>query len=225
MPFMLNEAGAIKQKLSGLQVSDVSGSREIPVYYRDPENEIRNMTFPAIVLEVGGVYKADERETRGSVKLGYIPEGYGSGPVASVDESTGDAVEFYGGRDGNGFDPTLSPFKVADWPIPYNIDFTVTVYARLQKELYPIIDQLAMVDRIPTRFGWLEVPEDGTSRSLDLMAGPEIVSERDEGNRRLFRAVYSVRVASELNLYGVQVITSRINNVDLNVRAITEIPA
>lgn len=223
MPFVLNEAEALKEKLSGIQISDVNGSREVPVYYRNPENELRDMTFPSIVLEIGGVQKADNREHRGITKLGYIPEGMGPAPVPSI--SDGVDIMFSGGQDGEDFDPEDSPFKVKDWPVPYNLDFTVTVYSRFQSELIPITIELAMVDRIPTRFGWLEIPQDGTTRSLDLMAGPEIVGERDAGNRRIFRAVYSVRVASELNLFGVQVITTLINRVDIDLRRFNAIPS
>lgn len=225
MPFVVNEAGAIKRKLSGLRVNDSSGDREIPVFFRDPENEIRDMTFPAIVVEHGAVTKADDREHRGTTKLGYIPEGFGPAPVPSIDDVTKDDMEFFGGQDGEDFDPETSPFKVKDWPVPYNIDFTISVYSRFQSELMPIIHQLAMVDRIPSRFGYLDIPEDGTNRSMDLMAGPEIVAERDAGDRRVFRAVYSVRVASELNLFGVMVITTRINRVDLDLRLIPAIPS
>lgn len=225
MPFMLNEADALKAKLGGIQVNDSSGSREIPVYFRNPENELQDMTFPSIVMEYGSVTKADDREHRGVTTLPYIPEGYGPGPVASIDTLSGVDVEFSGGQDGKDFDPSLSPFKVKDWPVPYNIDFTITIYSRFQTELMPIIAELAMVDRIPSRFGFLEIPQDGTTRTLDLMAGPEIVAERDAGNRRVFRAVYSVRVTSELNLFGVELITSLINRVDIDLRVLTAIPS
>jgi hypothetical protein len=44
-----------------------------------------------------------------------------------------------------------------------------------------------------------------------------LVSARDSEGRRLFQAIYSVRVVSELNLYDVEQITSRINSVSLDL--------
>ena len=219
MPWLLNEAAAIKSKVSGLTVTDSESpsGRPVEVWFRDPENELRDMTFPSIVLEYSGINKASDREHRGITYLPYIPEGFGTSPVPTVDPVTGADVLWDPGED----DVNLSPFRVADYPIPYNIDFTVTVYSRFQTELMPLMGTLAQNDRLPSRFGYVEVPEDGTVRTLDLIGGPEIVAERDSEGKRLFRAVYSVRVVSELNLFDVMQITSRINTVALDLHTIT----
>jgi hypothetical protein len=219
MPWLVNEAKALKEKVSGLKVTDgVSTNRDVKVWFRDPENEVRDMTYPSLVLEYGNISKASDREHRGGTTLGYIPEEFQPGPVASIDPLTGVDVTFDpGGTEGEDFDPSYSPFKVRDYPIPYNLDFTVTLYSRFQTELIPLVAQLARTDRLPERFGYLEVPEDGTIRTLDLVGGPELVSARDSEGRRLFQAIYSVRVVSELNLYDVEQITSRINSVSLDL--------
>lgn len=207
MPWLINEADALKNKVSGLTITDeTSTDREVEAWFRNPENELRDMTFPAIVLEYAGVSKADDREHRaGMITLGYIPEQFGPGPVGSFDTT-------------QDFDPHDSPFRTFDYPIPYNLDFTITVYSRFQTQLMPIIAQLAQIDRIPPRFGFLEIPQDGTVRTLDLLGGPEIVAERDPDGRRLFRAVYSVRVISELLIHEVTEILNRIESVNLDVK-------
>jgi hypothetical protein len=222
MPWIDNEAKALKAKLAGLTVTDAASTdREVGVWFRNPETELRDMTFPSIVLEYSGLNKADDREHRGTTTLGYIPEEFQPGPYDSVDEVSGVPVVFDPGAvSGEDFNPTYSPFKVPDFPIPYNLDFQITVYSRLQQELTPLIGQLSKIDRIPVRFGYLEVPEDGTTRSMDLLAGPEIVSSRDPEGRRLFQAVYSVRIYTELNLYDVQQISKRISGIDLNLQSI-----
>lgn len=220
MPWLVNEAEALKVKFSDITISDVASfERPVDVWFRNPENEIRDMTFPSIVLEISGLNKADDREHRGTTTLGYIPDGFPAGPYPSVDPLTGDPVEFDPGAvPGEDFDPNWSPFKVQDYPIPYNMDFKVTVYSRFQTELIPIVAELAQIDRIPSRFGYVVVPEDGTTRTMDLMAGPEMISERDGEGRRIFEAVYSVRVVTELNLYDVQQIVGRISTVDLDLQ-------
>lgn len=223
MPWISNEARALKTKLDGLTVTDAaSTNRPVAVWYRVPENEVRDMTFPSIVMEHGNISKASDREHRGVTTLPYIPEDFQPGPVASLDEQTGTAVTFDpGGTSGEDYNPNYSPFKVRDFPLPYNLDFTVTLYSRFQTELMPLVAQLAHIDRIPERFGYLEVPEDGTIRTLDLIGGPEIIGTRDAAGRRLFEAVYAVRVLSELNLYDVEQITTRINSVSLDLQTIT----
>lgn len=219
MPWLDNEAQALKEKVSGLTLSDAaSNNRTVEAWFRNPENELRDMTFPSVVLEYGAVSKADDREHRsGLTYLPYIPEQFGPGPVNSVD-SEGNDVVFDTTQD---FDPHNSPFRTHDYPIPYNIDFTITLYSRFQSELMPLIGKLAEIDRLPSRFGYLEVPQDGTIRTMDLLGGPEIVSERDGDGRRLFMAVYSVRVVSELSVYDVYEITKRINSVNLDLKTIT----
>lgn len=221
MPWISNEAGALKTKLSGLTVIDAaspSPGRDVPVYFWDPEYELTDVEFPSIILRHSGISKGDDREHRGTVLLPYVPEQYNTdGTAPSIDPVTGLAITWDTTQD---YDPNESPFKVFDYPIPYNLDFQVDVYSRFQTELMPLVEQLGAIDRIPVRFGYIEVPQDATIRSLDLLGGPEIVADKDAEGKRLFRAVYSVRVFSELNLYDVAQITSRISTVNLTLKEI-----
>jgi hypothetical protein len=225
MPWLRNEASAFKQKFTGLTTPtpNQGAPADVGVWFRTPENEIRDMTFPAIVLEYAGVNKADEREHRGVTTLPYIPEEFPDAGYQSVDEQTGEPVTFSPGLpEGEDFDPNNSPFKVRDYPIPYDVDFTVTIYSRYQDQLLPLVTALSKIDRIPPRFGYLEVPEDGTVRSLFVIGGPELVTGRDGEGRRLFQAVYRVRVPSELSLYDIEQITTRINSVSLDLHTIPD---
>lgn len=221
MPWISNEAAALKNKVSGLTVTDAASTtgRPVNVWFWDPEYEFADLTFPCIILQHSGISKADDREHRGSTLLPYVPEQFNTanGTAPSFDPATGTPITWDTTTD---YDPTQSPFRVVDYPIPYNVDFQVDVYSRFQTELMPLIGQLSAIDRLPVRFGYLEVPQDATIRSLDLIGGPEIVADKDAEGKRLFRAVYSVRVYSELNLYDVEQITSVINKVNLTVSPI-----
>lgn len=222
MPWLLNEAAALKQKVSGLVVRDAStpSGRPVEVRFREPENELADMKFPSIILEYSGISKASEREHRGPVYLGYIPEGMdpdNDGIVPTIDRVS--HLEVPWDTTAAEWDPSLSPFYVRDYPVPYNVDFKVTVYSRFQTELMPLMNDLAKIDRLPHRFGYLEISQDRTVRTMDVVGGPEIVAERDPQDKRVFRAVYSVRVASELNMYDVMQITTRINTVDIDLQS------
>jgi hypothetical protein len=114
------------------------------------------------------------------------------------------------------YDKRTSPYMVPDVPVPYNLDFNVTVVTRNYQQMFEIIAQLDEIDKIPARFGGLEVPEDGTVRTLDLLGGPDTSAIRDEDGKRILQSVYSVRVAAELSLYEVQQV-ERVVSVNLDV--------
>lgn len=220
MPWLLNEDAAIKSKFSGLTVSGGNApplGQPVAVRFRLPQSEMANATFPMVVIDHATISKADDREHRGPTALSYVPEGTTPGPIVVRDRATGQNVTWDTSAD---FDPNLSPFRVTDYPIPYNLDYQVTVYTRTQNHLMSLITSLAAIDRIPPRFGYLEIPEDGTVRTLDLLGGPEIEPSNDQDSKRIFRAVYSIRVVSELNLYEVQNGTPVVETVDVAISKI-----
>lgn len=179
MPWLMNEDAALKNKLLGVLVQDTNapvGGRPVPVRFRFPETEVADVTYPMIVIEHAGISKSDEREARADHPgLPYSPEGF---PALA--------------------DPTHSSFVTPGLPIPYDIDYHVTTFAR--KALHDISLTAAMLqeDRLPARFGYLEVPEDGTIRRLDLLGGPEPNDVLDGSGRRVFRKTWTIRVSSEL---------------------------
>jgi len=188
MTWLLNEDAGLKKKFAGLTVSDVnSPTRPVLVRFRLPENEFKDMTFPAVVIDHGGISKADDREHRGSALLPYAPEGQ---PKWADYEN-----------------PAASPYWLNEWPIPYDLDYTITVYSRQALHSRALVAALAQPDRIPARFGYVEIPQDGTIRRLDLMGGPEPDEARDADGKRLFKNVYMVRVSSELLPSQVEAVT------------------
>lgn len=219
MTWILNEDGAILRKFAGLTVNDANdggaGSlRPVTVEFRMPETELSDMTFPTVIINPAGISKADDREHRGRTNLPYIPEEYaGVLPPKTVDPETGLEIDWT--QD----DVTLSPFYVDDFPIPYNFDYNVTVYTRFQQHMSELVTALAQQKYIPHRFGYLEVPETQTVRSLDLIGGPATVADRDGMGKRVFRTEYIVRVPSELTTYEYHQILSgdRIASVNLEV--------
>jgi len=196
MPWLLNEDDALKKKLQGLKVSDTNAgmaSRPVTVRYRMPENEFATATFPMIVIDRTSILKADEREHRGKVKLMYTPESVGAwNPL----------VEDY----------TTSPYKV-DFPIPFDINYNVTVYSRKEQHNVELVSQLMLQERLPARFGYLEIPQDGTVRSLFLEGGPEFEAAKDTDGKRIYRTHYVVRIPTELPpaVYGAVVKATGIN--------------
>jgi hypothetical protein len=183
MPWLINEDRAVKAKLQGLTVTDVNApdGRAVAVRYRVPESELAQQTFPLIVIEHAGIDKADEREHRGYVHLPYAPEG----------------AEKWWNPDDPSYDVTKSPY-IVEFPIPYDLRYRIVVFSRTYWHDMALAAALAQHDRIPARFGFLSIPEDGTVRRLDLLGGPELVDTRDEDGKRLFRREYLISVSSEM---------------------------
>ena len=185
MPWIINEDAALKLKLQGLTVIDANappGGRPVPVRYRLPEDELATLSYPIIIIEHQGINPAPEREHRGFITLPYAPEGLAPwwAPTALS------------------FVPEQSPYW-SYFPLPYNLDYSVTVYCRKMPEhLVPLLATLAQEQYLPSRFGFLNVPQDGTWRNMFLMQGPQIEYGKDKDDKRLLRATYMIRVMTEI---------------------------
>lgn len=208
MPWLRNEDAALKKKLQGIRVYDANapvGGRPVPVRYLLPQDELSNLSYPIIIIEHAGLFPAPEREHRGRIQIPYTPEGmtpWYSGP--------GNATV------------ANSPYY-ANFPMPYNFDYTITVYARFMTEhMQPLLATLATEPYLPAKFGYLEVPQDGTIRSMFLTGGVDTGYGMDEDGKRMLRASYRIRVFSEL-VQGVQSLLSYggtlvpVNTVDIDL--------
>lgn len=174
MPFLINEDAALKTLLQGITVSDAgSSTRPVPVYYGQPDKDIRQQSYPYITLDLIGVREDYERAHRGYVDLTYVPEGV--------------TVE----RDADNNIITQTSF-----PIPVDLIYQVSTWARQPRHDRQIMAKLFAPGRLPLRFGQLPIPEDGTNRRLDMLG----FSKRDttEGGKRLFSNVYNIRISAEL---------------------------
>lgn len=177
MTWLLNEDAGLKAKFAGLTVEAANGNLPVGVRYRLPE-QFADRTWPLIVIDHAGMDKDAEREHRGHALLPYAPEGQ-----PKWDDYT---------------DPSASPYWLEEWPIPYNLDYQISVYSRKAHHDIALRAALAQADRIPARFGYIEIPQDGTVRRLDLIGGPETEAIKDEDGKRTFVQTYMVRVSSEL---------------------------
>lgn len=142
------------------------------------------------------------------MQLPYAPEGY-----APWWNDTGPAT--------TNFFPSDSPYW-SYFPIPYNLDYYVTVYTRIMHEhMIPLISQLAQYQRLHPHFAFLDVPQDGTKRTLQLLGGPALVDGYDENNKRYFSAKYKIRVFSE-TLFEIEEYT-KANQINLDISLYSDI--
>lgn len=180
MTWLRNEDQSLKTKLSGIKVTDANapaGGRPVAVRFVDPELELAKLSFPCILIQPQEMVRAEDREHRGVAPIAYWPEGRGR-----VDDS----------RD----DPTKAP--LSDFAIPMDIPYQITVLARRQDHRTQITAALSSVDYLPVRFGWVEVIQDGTIRSLFVDGGPEYEATKDLDGKRLLMSHYRIRIPTEI---------------------------
>jgi hypothetical protein len=180
MTFLLSEDEALRNLLKGMVVTDQKSvteegpQRQVKVYFGQPDQEIRPQTYPYITIDMIDVAEDFARAHRGRVKPTYIAD------PATID---GDAE----------FDPETQNWDI-NFPIPVNIDYQITTYARQPRHDREILAQI-LYTKIPLRFAVLET-NDNTVRRVDVLD----ISKRDvtEQGKRLFVNAFTVRVSSEI---------------------------
>jgi hypothetical protein len=144
MTFLFSEDAALRNWLNGVTVTDQKATgdatpRQVRVWFGQPDQELREQSYPYITLDMVDINRDAEREMRGDTSAAYL-------------------------RPANL--PSTSGFR-QHLPIPVNIDYQVTVYSRNPVHDRQIMMQLLAV-KLPLRFGQLEL-DDGTIRRLEVM--------------------------------------------------------
>jgi hypothetical protein len=183
MTLLLSEDKALRELLQGLEVTDqkAEGSetpRQVGVWFGQPDQELRNQNYPYVTIQMIDIARDTTREMRGLTNAEYLRN------------------------------DTVSPGTpfITDRPIPVNIDYQITTYARHPRHDRELLAKV-LYGRLPFRFGTLDC-DDNTVRRLDVLD----VTKRDvtEQAKRLFVNVFTVRVSSEIlqsvlrQLYQVQ---------------------
>lgn len=192
--FTLVEDEALKRKLQGLVVGDEnSASRSVPVRFRIPEKEEATVTYPFISIELINIRRAtDGREHRGWVRATQAA-----------------TAQLFG-------TPQQYDYVGTQFPIPMELIYTVTTFARNIRHDRQL-NILLRTNVLPDRFGYVEVPEDGTIRRLDFQGYRQADTLFGDG-KRLFRKIYTVMIDAELYLDQV---TELMKVHQLNIKQLT----
>ena len=179
MAFLLDEDEALRNLLKNMYVTDQKSTtdnvatRAVGVWFGQPDQEIRSQSYPYITIDMIDISEDIPRAMRGRVKPAYLPD--------PTDE----------------YDSEIQNWDI-NWPIPVNIDYQITTYARQPRHDRQLLSQL-LYTKIPLRFAVLETGPNtvyGTTRRLDVLD----ISKRDitEQGKRLFVNAITVRVSSEI---------------------------
>jgi hypothetical protein len=176
----------------------LGANRKVGVWFGQPDQEIRNQSYPYITIDMIDISEDIQRAMRGRVK-----------PVYLSNPTTIDGTAAYNANNHN--------WEI-NYPIPVNIDYQITTYSRQPRHDRQILAQL-LYTKIPLRFAVLETGPNsvaGTTRRLDVLD----ISKRDitEQGKRLFVNAITVRVSSEI---APEVYTKLYKALELNVTGTT----
>lgn len=191
--FLVGIEEGLKEKISGLRVQDLRAGdnrRLVRVFYRWPQDEVTDQTFPFITLNLLRYYRNSAREHRaGNYSLAYAPANY-TLPA-------------------EGSNQTLVAREI---PLPMDLVFQITAHTRSNTQMREIEFALLMDDRLAPRGAYLGAR--GFLHKMDV-DGPYDASGMDPqpGGRakRHFRKVWTVTVESELFQSDIDVLPAMIS--------------
>lgn len=191
--FLFAEDAALKSRLSQMEVS---AGRKVQVFYRHPEKDTEKV-YPFATIELLDINHATDRQH--SEQQYYYASGVGLTPeqqsrYTSIDyyPSLMTAADLEEEVGGGGFLSTESF-------VPVNLLYQVTTYTRSAQDDRALT--ALMLRRVtPFRRGFIEVPEDGTIRRLDLLNwnGTDILDGEAGYKKRIFRKVYTLSMSAEI---------------------------
>jgi hypothetical protein len=166
----------MKTYLQGMTVVDSSSpsaGRKVEVWYRLPEQEQRERTYPYVAIDLIDIVEANGRAMVNHLKLTQLPY---TPPDPLPDDMTGKTL-------------------TADRPVPVDIHYQVMAVARSARHDRQLQAQLWR--KFPGKWGALYVQNDETARTMQMM-GRSTAYDVDEFGKRTFRTMYTVSIASEL---------------------------
>jgi len=200
--FIIAEDEALKEVLKGVTVSDnKNATRPVGVWFGQPDPEAREQSFPFITINLVDITEAKERMMASG---GVSPWYYETTAMALADDWT------------------------MPYPIPVNLDYQVTTFARQPRHDRQMLSQI-LGNRLPLRFGSLRCIEKtvgqvahATIRRLDMLR----VGKRDsiEDGKRMFMNTFTIRVSSEIATPDAYTLFNQVSSVSLTEKMYKDYP-
>jgi len=184
---ILAESSALKAKLSGLHVPrPEGGSRRVRTYFRFPDEQTERI-YPFITIEFMTLqFASDRAHSAQMMKVFNWPSEY----ATFAEYADAHNLSAWTGRIGSS--------EAVMWH-PYNMIFQIATHARDPLDALYLDGQLVGTYYIPDRWGYLDIPEDGSVRWLDRleMRTANYIEGNPQGmNQTVFRTVYTVSISA-----------------------------
>lgn len=197
--WLLEEDEMLKEKLLGMKVYDQrapagGAGRDVGVWFRFPEPELRDVSYPFVTIDLLGISEALDRAQRGGMVRPTV-QGYRP-PDMVADAPAGRVL-------------------VTEWPIAMNLDYQVTTWARNIHHDRAMVQQLWT--KFPGRYGSVGGNATPYVRPVSAQLTGFTPGDRlDETGKRLFKKMFTIRLFSELWASQIQNV-AQVTTVDISV--------
>lgn len=198
--FLTAEDAALKNKLKDLTVASERGlasdhRQKVGVWYRWPQRSYAKVEWPFLTLDLVDVDVDHPIEHSYSWDtMTYVPDTI----PETVDQQVGDFYRY-----------------MAPTPVPHVLTYIVATHCRSERHDRELFRQLLQPWLLPFRFGFLEVPTDGTVRRLNVLdVSPS--NDLDSLEKRVFRRIFTISVNAEMLPEAALSLRATINNIVLN---------
>jgi hypothetical protein len=201
--FLLAEDEALKIKLQGLTLTDTKypAGNPVNVFYRYPDSD-KQARYPFMTIELLSVdHATDLQSSDQPIKPTYWPD------------MTPDASTLLATPLGSGYAMTSYEY------VPVWLTYQVRTFVRFAKHDRELHSKLLVTNRVPFRWGYLQVPADGTTRRLDNMGWQQAdhMETSQDGDKRVFSKIYTLRTNAELTPFALH----SIRTVDFSTITVT----
>jgi len=217
--FLLAEDEAIKNRLTGITVSDDrNATRPVKVFFRYPEAETER-DYPFITIEMLDIVHAKNRQHSENELYYYNTTGGGSVPANHatapnrLDYWPSISSDFSFFTDKNEYQTLMTNEFV-----PVDLLYQVSTFTR--SALHDRYLSSIMLTKIfPFRRGSIHVPADNTDRRLELLdwSTADLLDPEAGYRKRIFRKVYTLQMSAELpstDVYGSKQATEIVATID-----------
>lgn len=211
--FLLAEDAAVKSRFADLTVSDDrNGSRPVKVFFRYPDSETER-EYPFITIELIDIIHAKNRQ-HSHVNL------YQSTSSASANWYTTqpNALTYWPSEH---YDfrtyASAGPFVSTAEFLAMDLVYQVSTYTRSALHDRQLVSQI-MRNRAQWRWGYIGIPEDGTTRRFDLLdwVTADLLDPEAGYRKRIFRKVYTVQINADLPVGSIEAVQKALGvNIDI----------
>lgn len=195
--FLLAEDAALKARFSTMTVSDDrNGSRPVQVFFRYPESETER-SYPFLTIEMIDIVHARNRQ-HSETQIVY--------PKVGIDNradflNNPNVMTYWPSRISNmeNVSATGKDFIVSHEFVPVDILYQVSTFTRSALHDRQLSSQM-LSTIVPFRKGFIQVPEDGTVRRLDLLdwTTADLLDSEAGYRKRIFRKIYTLQMTAEI---------------------------
>ena len=195
--FLLAEDAALKARFATLTVSDDrNNARPVQVFFRYPESETER-TYPFLTIEMIDIVHARNRQ-HSETEIVYPKTGIDSRTQFLNDPNL---MTYWPSRVANMEDvsATGKDFIVSNEFVPVDILYQVSTFTRSALHDRQLSSQM-LSTIVPFRKGFIQVPEDGTVRRLDLLdwTTADLLDSEAGYRKRIFRKIYTLQMTAEI---------------------------